>query len=108
MLREEVLSAAGTGALEKWDADLNRRFHPRMEMTREGLRLGAETPLAKVKEDGSAHRELMLDGRHALALLATAYDPHCQRGGLASRRSAYHGGAGFLRVSNISRVLRRE
>jgi hypothetical protein len=62
------------GPLQKWDARA-RRLHPRMEITGEGLTLGAGTMLAGMGRDECGRPRLALDDEpRALALLATAYD----------------------------------
>ncbi len=63
----------GREILHKWEAQL-RRLHPRMEITRDGLVLGAGTILAKVGRDNCGSSTLMYDEPHALALLTTAYE----------------------------------
>lgn len=60
---------SGQKLLEKWDERIKDRFHPLMEVTGGGLRLGAGTLLAKMQEE-----ELALDSLRAMALLAAAYE----------------------------------
>ncbi len=60
--------------LQKWDAR-TRRQYPRMEITGEGLMLGAGTVLAGMGRDERGRARLALsDEPRALALLATAYE----------------------------------
>jgi hypothetical protein len=60
--------------LQKWDARA-RRLQPRMEISREGLMLGAGTVLAGTARDERGGPCLALaDEPRALALLATAYE----------------------------------
>jgi hypothetical protein len=60
--------------LQKWD-DRARRLYPRMEISREGLTIGAGTMLAGMARDARGRPRLTLDDEpRALALLATAYD----------------------------------
>jgi hypothetical protein len=59
---------------QKWDARA-RRLRPRMEITGEGLTLGAGTVFAKMARDGRGRPRLSLDDEpRALALLVTAYE----------------------------------
>ncbi|HXN88782.1 MAG TPA: hypothetical protein VN890_05445, partial [Methylocella sp.] len=59
--------------LQEWDARA-RRLHPRMEISGEGLMLGAGTVLAGMGRDERGRPRLALDDEpRALALLATAY-----------------------------------
>ena len=51
-----------------------RRLYPRMEITGEGLMLGAGTVLAGMARDEHGRPRLALDEPRALALLATAYE----------------------------------
>jgi hypothetical protein len=60
--------------LQKWDVRA-RRLRPRMEISREGLTLGAGTVLAGEAKDERGRPRLALDDEpRALALLATAYE----------------------------------
>ncbi|MGB6176284.1 MAG: hypothetical protein WBF43_08085 [Methylocella sp.] len=60
--------------LQKWD-DRARRQYPRMEISGEGLMLGAGTVLAGMAKDERGRPRLALDDEpRALALLATAYE----------------------------------
>ena len=60
--------------LQKWD-DRARRLYPRMEISGEGLMLGAGTVLAGMAKDERGRPRLALaDEPRALALLATAYE----------------------------------
>ncbi|MDQ6702805.1 MAG: hypothetical protein M3Z96_06710 [Pseudomonadota bacterium] len=60
--------------LQKWD-DRARRQYPRMEISGEGLTLGAGTVLAGMARDGRGAQSLTLDDEpRAMALLATAYE----------------------------------
>ncbi|MGB7045889.1 MAG: hypothetical protein WBD65_13580 [Methylocella sp.] len=60
--------------LQKWD-DRARRLYPRMEISGEGLLLGAGTVLAGMTKDERGRPRLALgDEPRALALLATAYE----------------------------------
>jgi hypothetical protein len=73
----------GQELLQKWD-ERRGRFHPRMEITSEGLMLGVGTVLAKMAQDESGRSRLVLDDEpRAIALLATAYEqpvePHVLR-----------------------------
>lgn len=64
----------GQELLQKWDAHA-RRLYPRMEITGEGLTLGAGTVLAGMAKDEQGRPRLALrDEPRALALLATAYE----------------------------------
>lgn len=64
----------GQELLQKWDARA-RRFYPRMEISREGLTLGAGTSLAwMVRYEQGRPRLALADEPRALALLATAYE----------------------------------
>jgi hypothetical protein len=59
---------------QKWDQRA-ARLHPRMEITGEGLTLGAGTVLAGMAKDERGRQPLALDDEpRALALLATAYE----------------------------------
>ena len=63
-----------TQELQKWDAQA-RSLRPRMEITGEGLMLGAGTVLAGMAKDERGRPRLALDDEpRALALLATAYE----------------------------------
>ena len=69
-----VLDGANARALQKWDARA-RSLRPRMEITGEGLMLGAGTVLAGMAKDERGRPRLALDDEpRALALLATAYE----------------------------------
>ena len=58
--------------LQKWDARARRQY-PRMEISGEGLMLGAGTVLAEMAKDEQGRPRLALDDEpRALALLATA------------------------------------
>ena len=60
--------------LQKWD-DRARRLYPRMEISGEGLTLGAGTVLAGMARDERGCPRIVLDDEpRALALLATAYE----------------------------------
>ncbi|MGA9488122.1 MAG: hypothetical protein WBV25_13780 [Methylocella sp.] len=60
--------------LQKWEARAGR-FHPRMEITSDGLMLGAGTLLAKMAQDERGRPRLGIDDEpRAMALLATAYE----------------------------------
>lgn len=60
--------------LRTWD-ERARRLHPRMEITGEGLTLGAGTVLAKMTRDGrGAERLAAGDGPRVMALLAAAHE----------------------------------
>lgn len=60
--------------LQKWD-DRARRLRPRMEISGEGLMLGAGTVLAGMGQDERGRPRLAFDDEpRALALLATAYE----------------------------------
>jgi hypothetical protein len=60
--------------LQRWD-DRARRLYPRMEISGEGLMLGAGTVLAGTARDECGRPRLALDDEpRALALLVTAYD----------------------------------
>ncbi len=61
----------GQAILQKWDAR-TARIYPRMEITGEGLTLGAGTALAKMGQDGPRGIKLTVDERRVAALLATA------------------------------------
>ena len=64
----------GQEVLEKWDARA-RGLRPRMEITGEGLTLGAGTMLAGMARDERGRPRLALDDEpRVMALLATAYD----------------------------------
>jgi hypothetical protein len=64
----------GQEILHKW-GERPRRFHPRMEITSEGLVLGAGTILAKmVRDRRGASRVTLDDELRIMALLATAYE----------------------------------
>ncbi len=64
--------ALGQELLQKWDARARR---PRMEISGEGLTLGAGMVLAGMAKDERGRPRLALDDApRALALLATAYD----------------------------------
>jgi hypothetical protein len=68
------------GLLQKWEARA-RGLRPRMEISREGLMLGAGTVLAGIARDERGRPRLALDDEpRALALLAAAYgrpvEPH--------------------------------
>jgi hypothetical protein len=73
----------GQELLQKWEARADR-FHPRMEITCDGLMLGAGTILAKMTRDQRGGPRLALDDEpRAMALLTTAYEqpiaPHVLR-----------------------------
>ncbi|MBO0734158.1 MAG: hypothetical protein J2P49_07560, partial [Methylocapsa sp.] len=60
--------------LRKWDAR-GARFYQRMEITGEGLMLGAGTVLAKIARDKRGATRVALDDEPCvLALLATALE----------------------------------
>jgi hypothetical protein len=60
--------------LQKWEARAGR-FHPRMEITSDGLMLGAGTLLAKMAQEERGRPLLALDDEpRVMALLATAYE----------------------------------
>jgi hypothetical protein len=59
--------------LQKWN-ERSRRFHPRMEITHDGLMLGAGTILAKLARGGRAASPFAFDEPRVLALLTTAYE----------------------------------
>jgi hypothetical protein len=68
------LAQTGQEILQKWD-ERSRHFQPRMEITREGLVLGAGTVLAKMAQDTRGERSLVLDDEpRAMALIATAFE----------------------------------
>jgi hypothetical protein len=74
--------------LQKW-VDRARRLYPRMEISREGLTLGAGTVLAGMAQDERGRARLALDDEpRALALLATAYDRPVEACVLAKLRRA--------------------
>jgi hypothetical protein len=56
--------------LQKWDARA-RRLHRRMEISGEGLTLGAGTVLAAMAKDERGQRLALDDEPRTLALLAT-------------------------------------
>jgi hypothetical protein len=58
--RNVDLGAAGQEVLEKWDARAGR-LHSRMEITGEGLTLGAGTVLAGMAQDERGAPKLALD-----------------------------------------------
>ncbi|MGH6822665.1 MAG: hypothetical protein ACREC4_04105, partial [Methylocella sp.] len=62
----------GQELLQKWNARA-RGLHPRMEITTEGLVLGAGTVLAKSAADARGRPHLTIDEPRVMALLATAY-----------------------------------
>jgi hypothetical protein len=57
--------------LQKWNAR-DRRIHPRMEISGDGLMLGAGTILAKTALDSRGARLTLDDEPRAMALLSTA------------------------------------
>jgi hypothetical protein len=64
----------GQELLQKWEARADH-LYPGMEITGEGLMLGAGTILAKMARDGRSAQRLTLDNEpRAMALLATAYE----------------------------------
>jgi hypothetical protein len=74
--------------LQKWDTRARRQY-PRMEITGEGLMLGAGTVLAGMGQDERGRRRLALDDEpRALALLATAYERPVESYVLAKMRRA--------------------
>lgn len=74
--------------LQKWD-DGARRLYPRMEITSEGLTLGAGTVLAGIAKDERGRPRLTFDDEpRALALLATAYEQPVEPYLLAKLRRA--------------------
>ncbi|MFZ0507253.1 MAG: hypothetical protein WBD78_01290 [Methylocella sp.] len=73
-LMNGVLGGANARTFAKWD-DRARRQCPRMEITGEGLTIGAGTVLAGIARDERGRPRLALsDEPRAVALLATAYD----------------------------------
>ncbi|MGA9214364.1 MAG: hypothetical protein WBZ54_03615, partial [Methylocella sp.] len=74
--------------LQKWDARARRQY-PCMEISGEGLMLGAGTMLAGTAKDERGRPCLALDDEpRALALLATAYDRPVETYVLAKMRRA--------------------
>ncbi len=64
----------GQELLRKWEARAGR-FHPRMEITSDGLMLGAGTLLAKIAQVERGRPRLGIDDEpRVMALLATAYE----------------------------------
>jgi len=60
--------------LQKWN-ERSRRFRPRMEITRDGLMLGAGTILAEaLGDERSGPRIALGDELRVMALLTTAYE----------------------------------
>jgi hypothetical protein len=74
--------------LQKWD-DRARRLYPRMEISGEGLMLGAGTVLAGTARDERGRLRLALDDEsRIMALLATAYYRPAETYVLAKMRRA--------------------
>ena len=74
--------------LQKWD-DRTHRRHPRMEISGEGLMLGAGTILAGMARDERGRPRLAIDDEpRVLALLATAYERPVEDYVLAKMRRA--------------------
>jgi hypothetical protein len=84
ILETGILEQPGQKILRKWDEGA-ARLHPRLEITREGLVLGAGTILAGMARDESSALFLFLDDpQRTMALLATTYErpadmPVCRR-----------------------------